>query len=281
VVGLKPTFGRVGRSGAMPLSPSLDCFGPIARTVADCAAIFAVIAGHDPRDPAASRRAVPDPLASLESGIKGLRIGVPKSYFYDPIKPEMANLVRESLGVLRRAGANVVEVAVPDIAAANPLTTLVTAVEGAQANEASLKTRAGDFGPQTLGRLVLGLLADPAAVEAALRWRMAIVRQFCETVFSACDVLHTPVMVEPPPGIAESDIGANPGFSGAMVAMGHCTRPFNFLGLPAISVPCGFDAKGMPAAFQLAARPFAESLLLRAAYAYERETEWFKRRPID
>ena len=87
-------------------------------------------------------------------------------------------------------------------------------------------------------------------------------------------------MVAAPPTIAESDIGANPGFSKAMVAMGHCTRPFNFLGLPAMSVPCGFDDAGLPAAFQLAARPFAESLLLRAARAYERETDWTRRVPI-
>ncbi|MBM3564536.1 MAG: amidase [Alphaproteobacteria bacterium] len=281
VVGLKPTYGRVGRSGAMPLSPALDCFGPIARTVTDCAMLHAAVAGHDGRDPASSRRAAGNPLAALEAGVKGLRVGIPKSYFYDPVKPEVASLVRKSVEILRRAGADVIEVPIPDIAAANPLTILITAFEGAQAHAALLKTRAADLGPQTLGRLVLGLLADPAAVADALRWRKAIVREFCQTVFSACDVLHTPVMLAPPPTIAESDIGANPGFSEAMAAMGHCTRPFNFLGLPAISVPCGFGPDDLPAAFQLAARPFAENTLLRAARAYERETEWFRRRPND
>ena len=219
------------------------------------------------------------PLKNLDAGIKGLRIGVPKSYFYDSVSPDMAARVRDSLDVFRRAGASLVEVPIPDIAAANPLTTLVTAAEGAAVNIHRLKTRAGDFGPQTLGRLVLGLLASPDAITNALRWRKTIVREFCETVFSACDMLHTPVMVESPPTIAESDIGANPGFSKTMVAMGHCTRPFNFMGLPAISVPCGFDAKGLPSAFQLAARPFAENTLLRAANAYERETDWVRRCP--
>lgn len=279
VVGLKPTYGRVSRAGAMPLSPSLDCMGPIARTVTDAAMLFAAVAGFDDRDPVSSRRAVADPLATLEAGIKALRVGVPKSYFYDPVSPAMAKRVQDSLDVFRRAGASIVEVPIPDIAATNPLTTLVTAAEGAHVNERWLKTRAADFGPQTLGRLVLGLLADPEAIADALRWRRAIAREFCETVFSACDVLHTPVMVETQPTIAESDIGANPGFSTAMVAMGHCTRPFNFLGLPAISVPCGFGAEGLPVAFQLAARPFAEATLLRAARAYERETEWSRREP--
>ncbi len=279
VVGLKPTYGRVSRAGAMPLSASLDCMGPIARTVGDCALLFSAVAGFDARDPASSRRAVADPLPNLDTGIKGLRVGVPKSYFYDPLSPEMARLVRESLEVLRRAGAIIVEVPIPDIAATNPLTTLVTAAEGAAVNARWLKTRAGDFGPQTLGRLVLGLLAPAQAVTDALCWRKAIAQEFCESVFAACDVLHTPVMTGTQPTIAESDIGANPGFSKAMIAMGHCTRPFNFLGLPAISVPCGFDQARLPAAFQLAARPFAETLLLRAARAYERETDWTGRCP--
>ncbi len=280
VVGLKPTYGRVSRAGAMPLSPSLDCVGPIARTVADCALLFSAVAGHDPRDLQSSRMAVADPLASLDAGVKGLRVGVPTSYFYDPVSPDMAGLVRASLEVLRRAGAAIVEVAIPDIAPANPLTTLITAAEGAAVNARWLKTRAADFGPQTLGRLVMGLLAPREAIVDALCWRKAIAREFCESVFAACDVLHTPVMVEAPPTIAASDIGANPGFASAMVAMGHCTRPFNFLGLPAIAVPCGFDAKGLPAAFQLAARPFAEATLLRAARAYERETDWTARAPV-
>lgn len=279
VVGLKPTYGRVSRAGAMPLSPSLDCMGPIARTVADAALLFAAVAGHDERDPFSSRRAVADPLAAIEAGAKGLRVGVPKSYFHDPIAPAMAKRVQDSLDVFRRAGAEIVAAPIPDIARTNPLTTLVTAAEGAHVNERWLKTRAADLGPQTLGRLVLGLLADPEAVACALRWRKAILREFCDGVFSACDVLHTPVMVETQPTIAESDIGANPGFSKAMIAIGHCTRPFNFLGLPAISVPCGFGAEGLPVAFQLAARPFAEATLLRAARAYERETDWSRREP--
>jgi aspartyl-tRNA(Asn)/glutamyl-tRNA(Gln) amidotransferase subunit A len=279
IVGFKPTYGRVSRFGALPLSFSLDSIGPIARTVADCALLFAAVAGYDPRDAGASRRPAPDVGTGIEGGIRGVRVGVPKSYFYDPVAPEMAELVRASLDVFRRAGASVVEVPIPDIAAANPLTLLVTATEGAAAHMPWLVSRAGDYGTQTLARLVAGLLIPASAYIEALAWRKTIVRKFCAEVFATCDMLHTPVMVAPVPTIAESDTGANPGFARAMVAMGHCTRPFNFLGLPAISVPCGFAANGLPAAFQLAARPFAESLLLRAARAYERETEWHRRAP--
>ncbi len=279
LAGLKPTYGRVSRFSALPLSFSLDTIGPLARTVGDCALLFEAIAGFDSRDPASSRRPVPDVRAGLEGGVRGLRVGVPKSYFYDPLQPEMAELVRASLEVYRRAGARVVEVPIPDIAAANPLTTLVTATEGAAAHMPWLGEHAGDYGAATLGRLAAGLLIPANAYVEALAWRKAIVREFCARVFANCDVLHAPVMVAAPPTIAESDIGANPGFGRAMVAMGHCTRPFNFLGLPAISVPCGFTGNGLPAAFQLAARPFAEDVLLCAARAYERETDWHRRAP--
>ena len=279
VVGLKATYGRVSRYGAMPLSFSLDSVGPITRTVADCALMFQAIAGFDQRDPGSSRRFVPDVMRGIEGGARGLRVGVPKSYFHDPISPEMARLVQASLDVFRSNGARVVEVPIPDIAATNPLTTLVTATEGAAAHMPWLASRAGDYGPQTLARLTAGLLVPARAYLEALAWRKSIVREFAAQVFAACDVLHAPVMVEPVPTIAASDLGANPGFVRAMTAMGHCTRPFNFLGLPAISVPCGFTANGLPAAFQLAARPFAEDVLLRAARAYERETDWHRQAP--
>ena len=279
IVGLKPTYGRVSRFGALPLSFSLDTVGPLARTVADCALMFRAIAGFDPRDPASSRREVPNVMAGLENGARGLRLGVPKSYFYDPVSPEMAERVRASVEVYRRAGATIVEVAIPDIAATNPLTLLVTATEGAAAHMPWLTSRAGDYGPQTLARLVAGLLVPARAYLEALAWRRAITREFRDRVFGSCDVLHTPILVAAVPSIAEADIGANPGFAKAMTTMGHCTRPYNFMGLPSISMPCGFTANGLPAAFQLAARPFAEDLLLRAARAYERETDWHRQAP--
>jgi aspartyl-tRNA(Asn)/glutamyl-tRNA(Gln) amidotransferase subunit A len=191
----------------------------------------------------------------------------------------MAKLVEASLAVFRAEGARVVEVDVPDIGPANALTLLVTATEGAAAHMPWLAAHAGDYGPQTLARLMTGLLVPAGAYLEALAWRKAIVKEFCARVFERCDVLHAPVMVAAPPTIAESDLGANPGFARQMTAMGHCTRPFNFLGLPAISVPCGFAANGLPAAFQLAARPFAEGVLFRAARSYERATDWHRQAP--
>jgi aspartyl-tRNA(Asn)/glutamyl-tRNA(Gln) amidotransferase subunit A len=279
IVGLKPTLGRVSRYGALALSFSLDTVGPLARTVTDCALIYDVIAGFDPRDPGSSRRAPEPTVPRLEGGVRGLRVGVPTSYFHDPLTPEMTKLVQASLEVFRAEGAQVIEVDIPDIAAANPLTLLITATEGAAAHSRQLPDHARDYGPQTLARLAAGLLVPASAYIEALAWRKALVRAFCKAVFERCDVLHVPVMVASPPTIAESDVGANPGFARQMTAMGHCTRPFNFLALPSVSVPCGFAADGLPAAFQLAARPYAETTLLRAARAYERATDWHRKAP--
>ena len=279
IVGLKPTYGRVSRHGALALSFSLDTVGPLSRTVTDCALLYEAIAGFDARDPGSSRRTTTGVLAGIEGSVRHLRIGVPKTYFYDPLTPEMAKRVRASLEVFRAEGARIVEVDIPDIAATNALTLLVTATEGAAAHASWLEAHAGDYGPQTLARLAAGLLVPASAYLEALAWRKVVARAFVEGVFATCDVLHAPIMVAPAPTIAESDLGANPGFARQMTVMGHCTRPFNFLALPSISVPCGFAENGLPVAFQLAARPFAEDVLLRAARTYERATDWHRQAP--
>jgi aspartyl-tRNA(Asn)/glutamyl-tRNA(Gln) amidotransferase subunit A len=279
LVGLKPTYGRVSRFGALALSPSLDTVGALARTVADSALMLRVLAGHDPNDPTTSQKPVPDYRRGLDDGVKGLRIGVPESYFYDPVDPGIATLVRASLKVFEAAGARLVTVTVPDIAYQNLLTTLITAVEGAAVHERWLKERPNDYGPQTLGRLVAGLMVPAHRYVQALALRAQAVREFCAAVLAGIDLLHVPMMTVPVPTIKESDVANNPGFSQFIVTMGHCTRPFNFLGLPALSMPCGFDKNGLPAAFQLVGRPFDEALLLRAARAYERATNWTAKAP--
>ena len=280
LVGLKPTYGRVSRFGALALAPSLDTVGALARTVADSALMLQVLAGYDPNDPTTSRKPVPDYRRGLDDGVKGLRIGVPEGYFYDPVDPGIAKLVRASLKVFEVEGARAVPVKIPDIAYANPLTTLITAVEGAAVHERWLKERPNDYGPQTLGRLVAGLMVPAHRYVQALALRAQAVRDFCAAVLSDIDLLHVPMMTVPVPTIKESDLANNPGFSQFIVTMGHCTRPFNFLGLPALSMPCGFDGNGLPVAFQLVGRPFDEALILRAARAYERETQCTAKAPV-
>jgi len=280
VVGLKPTWSRVSRFGAMPLSPSLDTLGPLARTVEDTALMFQAIAGHDPRDPTSSWLSVPDYTAGLDGDLKGLRVGVPETYFYDPVDPVVAEMVQASLDPLVDAGAELVGVTIPEsIALSNPLTSLITATEGASIHQRWLQTRPGDYGSQTRARMATGLATPATRYLQARDLRAPLLAEFAEAVFDKVDVLHCPVMISEVPTIAETDMAANPGFVDMVVRFGHCTRPINFLGLPALTVPCGFTPNGLPTAFQVVARPFDEATMLRVGHAYQAGTDWHERAP--
>jgi aspartyl-tRNA(Asn)/glutamyl-tRNA(Gln) amidotransferase subunit A len=277
--GPKPTYGRVSRYGAMPLSFSLDHVGPLARTVTDGALLLQAIAGHDPKDATTRARAVPDYTAGIEGGAKGLRIAVPTNYFYDRIEPEVERLVRASLDLYRKLGAEIVPVEAPGIENANELTSLIIGAEAAAYHSRWLATRRGDYGKQTLSRLLGGLMVPATRYLEAQSLRGVMLKAFVAAVFDRADVLHVPMLPIPVPTIEETDLGAGPGYLELMTLFGRNSRVFNYLGLPAFSVPCGFTAGGLPASFQLVGRPFAEAQLFRAARAYERETAWSKTAP--
>ena len=280
LVGVKPTYGRVSRFGALPLSFSLDTVGPLARNVADAAMILRAIAGRDPADPTSSTAPVPDYLAGLEDGVRGLRIATPENYFYDPVDAEVAALMHASLEVYASLGAEIVPVEIPaSLARANAMTMLIIGVEGAAYHGRWLETRRDDYGRQTLGRLLPGLVHPARRYIEALSLRRQVIEELDAAVFARADVLHTPVWPFPIPTIAESDVAANPGFTEFIATTGHCSRPVNYAGLPGVSVPAGFTGNGLPAAFQLVGRPFDEARLLRAARAYERETGWTSQVP--
>ena len=279
LVGIKLSYGRVSRYGSLGLAFSLDHAGPLARTVADCALLLQIISGHDANDATTSRRSVPDYMAEIERGIRGMRIAVPENYFYDPVVPEIRALLDRSLDIYRSLGARIVSVAIPSIELANPLVNLIIAVEGAALHHRWLRERPDDYGEQTLGRLLPGLLYPATQYIEALNLREKVLQDLSAAVFTDADLLHLPVIPFPVPTIEESDIAANPGFSDYVLQFGHCTRPINFLGLPAITVPIGTTRNGLPCAMQLVGRSFDEALLFRAAHAYERETGWVDRAP--
>ena len=160
------------------------------------------------------------------------------------------------------------------LARANAMTMLIIAVEGAAYHGRWLETRRADYGRQTLGRLLPGLIHPARRYIEALSLRRQVIEELDAAVFARAEVLHTPVWPFPIPTIAESDLASNPGFTEFITTTGHCTRPVNYAGLPGVSVPAGFTGNSLPAAFQLVGRPFDEARLLRAARAYERETEW-------
>ncbi len=273
LIGLKPTYGRVSRAGAMPLSFTLDHVGPLTRTVADAALMLQAIAGPDAADPTTANAPVPDYSAGLDSGVKDLRIAVPENYFYDPVEAGVATLVRASLKVFEEMGAEIVPVRLPEVFdLANPLNLLIIAAEGAAFHARWLRERPDDYGPQILGRLLPGALYPATRYIEALNMRQAVMAALEKSVFAKADILHTPVWTMPVPSIAESDVSANPGFMEFLNMTGYCVRPFNYTGLPAMSVPVGRTTNGLPTAMQLIGRPFDEALLLRAAAAYEGET---------
>jgi aspartyl-tRNA(Asn)/glutamyl-tRNA(Gln) amidotransferase subunit A len=264
----------------MPLSFSLDHIGPLTRTVSDCALLTKIIGGCDPNDPTSDQRPVPDYLKLIENGVRGIRLGLPDSYFYDNVEPEVMRLMEDSVEVFRGAGAEILEVKIPsNISIANSLVNIIMSAEAATIHKKWLREKKEDYGSQTLSRLIPGLFYSATHYLEALNLRQQILTDFSESVFGNVDLLHIPTLPVAVPKIADTQIGKNSNLIDFINNFTHCTRPFNFLGLPSISVPAGFTKNGLPNAFQLVGRPFDETLLFRAARTYERETHWVSKTP--
>ena len=279
LVGIKPTQTRVSRYGAMGLSFSLDNVGPLARTVRDCARILSVIAGHDALDPTSSRHAVADyEAATINPDIRGLRIGVPLNY-YNEAHEEVSSAVAESLQVLESLGAVPVPLTVPFHDHLAALANVLSGTESATLHGAWLRERPQDYGPQVRARLEMGLAYSATQYLRATQARPGIIREFVKQVFSVCDVLHVPGIPIPLPTIADTDVEDAQGFPRLLSEISRCTRPFNYLALPALSLPAGFSRNGLPIGFQLAGRPFSEARLFRVGAAYEGATDWTRHAP--
>jgi len=276
---IKPTYARVSRAGAMPLSYSLDTVGPLTRTVEDAALITQLIAGPDPRDPTSDPRPVPNWVDQLENPIKGLRLGRPRQHFYDECEPEVVAAMEASLEVFGRLGATVVEVELPDLAAYSAAAVLISTAEAATLHREWLRSRAADYSDQVRGRLLQGLAIPATAYIDALRLRGAALAEFCAQVFSKVDLLHAPVLGIPAPTIAETELGWSERTAAVLARITRLTRPGSYLGLPTVCANAGFTRDGMPIGLQLVARPFDEATALRAGHAFQRVTDWHLRRP--
>ncbi len=279
VVGLKPTYGLISRYGVMPRSWSQDTVGPLARTVRDCARMTRVIAGADPRDPTCATQAVPDYEKALGSRIKGLRIGVPANHYYDDATDEVKRCMAASLAVLSSLGARVLELPVPDPRKTALLSNTITLSEAAASHGRWMRERPQDYSLYVRARLEPGFQIPATAYLEALNLRAHFLNEFMTDVFGRVDILHTPVMTMAPPTIAETEPKASGDVSGLVAGITRNTRSINYLGLPALSVPAGFSSHGLPLAFQLVGRPFAEAVLFRAAHLYQQETDWHTAAP--
>ena len=277
VVGIKPTLGRVSRYGSMPLSHSLDCIGVLARSVGDCARLLAVIAGADDHDGMSSPRPVPDYERAVDEAanpgaLSGVTIGVPDRYYFDGIDREVAELVAASRAVLEKRGAKIVDVPVGDHGAINDLSNGMLWPEAAAIHLSWLRERAHDYAPQSRARLLVGLGVPASLYIETVRARATLLEGLLRETFSKCDVLHVPVLKRPVPTAAETDVGGGAAMQEVLGQIVANTRPFNYLGLPGLSVPIGLTRSGLPQAMQLVGRPFREDLLFRTGAAYEAAT---------
>ena len=278
VVGLKPTEGRVSRHGIMPLSFTLDSPGPMARTVADCARIAEVIAGRDPMDPTTSLEPVDDYEGGLAAPIAGRRIGVPRNYYYDDIAADVEAAVRASIEIFRDLGAEIIELDVPDPALLDVLGNVIVLAEGARVHRRWLRERAADYTPVTRWALEFGLSLSATQYLEAITYRAKALDEFRARVFGAVDVLHLPVMTETVPTMADVEAYLEDQQK-LPLSLARNTKPANYLGLPALAVPCGFSEQNLPVAFQLFGRPFDEALLFNLGHAYQGATDYHRRRP--
>ncbi|HLY20895.1 MAG TPA: amidase [bacterium] len=271
IVGLKPTYGRVSRYGLIPLSWSMDHVGPMARTVADCALLLNTMAGHDPLDPTSARTPVPDFTDGLDAGVRGMVLGVPKQHFYERLEPEVDAAARAALRHLEGEGARLEPVDLPLVGhIAGPGGILIMA-EAYGLHARQLRERAADYGDRTRRRIASGACYTSGEYEAATRVRVAWTRQAARAL-ERVDAIVTPTLPHAAFTVEVQKAGEPPDTSWG-------TRHFNLSGHPALTLPCGFTAAGLPIGMQLAGRYFDETTLFRIAHAYERSTPWHGRRP--
>ena len=273
IAGLKPTYGRISLRGVVPLAWSLDHAGPLARDVRDLAVSLQALAGYDADDPATADVAVDDYAAHLEEGASGLRVLVPTNHFFEACDPEVERAVRDAVAVLALEGARVDERPLPTIELVTAQRAIIS-VEAATFHRERLRDASADIGDDVRARLVAGTQVSAVEHAQARRDRDVLRRAWSE-LLREYDVIATPTTRLAAPPRAGQDAVA------AAARLTANTSPFNLTGLPAISIPCGFTREGLPIGLQLVAAPWREALLLRAARAYERVTDWHERHPAN
>ncbi|MFH0732732.1 MAG: Asp-tRNA(Asn)/Glu-tRNA(Gln) amidotransferase subunit GatA [Candidatus Omnitrophota bacterium] len=296
VVGLKPTYGRVSRYGLIAFASSLDQIGPITKDVRDSCLLMNAIAGYDPMDTTCADVPVPDYTKSLVNDVRAMKIGLPKEYFIEGLDREVKDAVNQAVKVFRDLGAEIMDISLPHtdyavatyyIIACSEASSNLARYDGVQYglrdNASSLmdmyfKTRAKGFGDEAKRRIILGTYSlssgyYDAYYLKAQKVRSLIKRDFDEA-FKKCDIILTPT--SPTPAFRLNERLKDPL---QMYLSDIFTIPANLAGIPAISVPCGYTKDSLPIGLQLAAKPFDEPELFRAAYTYEQNANWQRIKP--
>ncbi|MBZ5654829.1 MAG: aspartyl/glutamyl-tRNA amidotransferase subunit A [Acidobacteriia bacterium] len=278
VVGLKPTYGRVSRWGAIPLAWTLDHVGPLTKSVEDAAIMLAAMAGPEANDPSASSRPLPDYRKEIHESIRGLRLGVPRQYFFQHVDPEIERLVSAAIRQLESLGATHVEVEIPDLENCSAMEAHITLAEATSYHEPYLRKQADDYGPGVRTNLEAGRYLLATDYVKSQRARTLLQRNFNEALQHA-DVIVSPTLPALPPRVGEVWVQSGDLREHVIDAFLRFNIPYDLTGLPAISVPCGFSSAGLPIGLQIAGRAFEEATILKVALAYERSTSWHLARP--
>ncbi len=274
VTRLKPTYGRVSRARILALSWSLDHAGPLTRSAEDAAIVLSLISGYDPAAPASIDAPVPDYRAALAEGAGGLRVGLPRGFFFEGLDAEIAAAVGAAIEELGRLGAKLTEVELPEAARFTPTSSAILYAEAAAIHAEDIRSRPEDYGEDVRERMRLGMLLTATEYVQGQRARRALTVGVAD-VMREVDLLVTPMVPVQTPTIEGFGVDAQI----QRARLTRFSRAFNVTGQPAVSIPCGFTTDGMPIGLQLAGRPLEDGLVLRAAHAYQQATDWHTHRP--
>lgn len=270
VTGHKPTFGMVSRRGVSALSSTLDHTGSLGRTVTDTVALLEVIAGHDPRDPYSSAAPVGDLRAEFGRGLAGVTIGVDERFFCERLTADVATVFESAVRMLEGAGASIRRVEFGDVELSSDIVKVVCGVEATAWHDIQVGTIPDAFGPDVIDALTVGRAYSGIDYLAALRARAAVIAGMDVLFASGIDLLVSPTisMTAPAYGATEVDFGGET--TPILWAVNALTVPANVTGMPALTVPAGFGADGLPIGLQLMGRPGADATVLGAGHAFER-----------
>ena len=283
VVGLKPTYGRVSRFGVLPMAPSLDHVGPIARRVADAAIMFDAVAGFDPQDPTSLNEPRSNVFGQTGQGVRNLRIGVDRTYALKGIDSGQAAALDEALKVLADLGARIVDVKMPDLTGVVETWMTICSSEMVAAHAANYPSRASEYGPYLREFLESGSRVTAQQLSAARKRRAELTAQLV-ALLDSVDAMAGPAGGDPAwPITHELQVGPLPAYHAAWSAAAprsaEFTMPMDLAGVPAICLPCGFAAEGVPYSIQFTGRRLSEGMLCRIAHAYEQATTWHDLHP--